>query len=93
MILSLCLLLTRGFGFFIGIDFVSDRTTRNPATAKAKIILDQMLLRADIILSLDGPYENVMKFKPPLTFNKENAEYLIENLDKILTELGTRNHL
>ncbi len=52
-----------------------------------------MLLKANIILSLDGPYEKVMKFKPPLVFNKENATFLIENLDKVLTDLSTRNHL
>ncbi len=30
----------RGRGFFIGVDFVTDRETREPATAKAKFILD-----------------------------------------------------
>ena len=89
----MCYYLIRGYGFFIGIDYVTDRRTRNPASAKARLILDEMLMKANIILSLDGPYENVMKFKPPLVFNKENAKFLIENLDRIITELSTKNHL
>jgi ethanolamine-phosphate phospho-lyase len=40
-----------------------------------------------ILLSLDGPYSNVMKFKPPLSFNKANAEHLIATLDQTLSEL------
>ena len=31
----------RGRGFFIGVDFVTDRETREPASIKAKFILDR----------------------------------------------------
>ena len=40
-----------------------------------------------ILLSLDGPYSNVMKFKPPMCFNKENAKRVVETLDTTLEEL------
>lgn len=46
-----------------------------------------------ILLSLDGPYSNVMKFKPPLTFNKDNANHLISTLDKVLGDLSTSSRL
>ncbi len=46
-----------------------------------------------ILLSLDGPYDNVMKFKSPLTFNKTNAQFLIEKLDQTLTELSIKSNL
>lgn len=42
--------------------------------------------KCNILLSLDGPYENVLKFKPPLVFNQANAEFLIANLSEVLTE-------
>jgi ethanolamine-phosphate phospho-lyase len=46
-----------------------------------------------ILLSLDGPYSNVMKIKPPLPFNKENSDLLIEKLDVILTLFGKQSKL
>ena len=46
-----------------------------------------------ILLSLDGPYDNVMKFKPPLSFNLENAMLLLEKLDHVLIELSQKSLL
>ena len=48
---------------------------------------------ANILLSLDGPYSNVMKLKPPLKFNHENADLVVETLDRVLTELESKNEL
>lgn len=76
----------RGYGYFIGIDLVKDRKTREPATDWAKVILQRMR-DSFILMSLDGPYSNVLKFKPPLVFNKQNAERLIETLDKVFAEM------
>ncbi len=41
----------------------------------------------NILLSLDGPYENVLKFKPPLAFNQANAELLVTSLSEVLNEV------
>lgn len=38
-----------------------------------------------VLLSLDGPYSNVLKMKPPLPFNKENADLVVKILDETLT--------
>lgn len=45
-----------------------------------------------ILLNLDGPYSNVLKFKPPLSFDKKNAEHLIAKLDEVLTDLEKSGH-
>ncbi len=37
-------------------------------------------------LYLDGPFHNVLKIKPPLVFNKDNVDYFVQTLDKILDE-------
>ena len=47
----------------------------------------------NILLSLDGPYSNVMKMKPPLCFNKENAAFLIKTLDAVLSDLNLKSRL
>lgn len=78
----------RGKGFFIGVDLVTDRITREPATEIAQIILDKMKENGNILLSLDGPYENVLKFKPPLCFNHDNAKFLLSHLENLLRELN-----
>ncbi|CAF1310550.1 unnamed protein product [Adineta steineri] len=52
----------RGRGFFLGIEFVRDRKTREPATIGTKEI-QLMLLENFIIISTDGPDHNVLKFK------------------------------
>jgi 4-aminobutyrate aminotransferase-like enzyme len=39
-----------------------------------------------ILMSTDGPDHNVLKIKPPLVFNKENATELIFYLKRILSE-------
>lgn len=74
----------RGSGLFIGIELVKDRRTLEPATAEASEIVQQMRER-HILLSTDGPFENVIKIKPPLVFTKENAREVISTLDEVLT--------
>ncbi|XP_065216073.1 ethanolamine-phosphate phospho-lyase [Planococcus citri] len=76
----------RGYGLFVGIELVTDRTTKDPATEQAKYVLAQMKSKF-IILSRDGPHENVLKLKPPMPFSNEDAEYFVKTLDDILTQM------
>jgi len=39
-----------------------------------------------ILLSVDGPDKNVIKIKPPMVFNDENATFLVENLEAALSD-------
>ena len=39
------------------------------------------------MLSTDGPHRNVMKFKPPMCFTKENVNLLCEKLEAVFTEI------
>jgi len=38
-----------------------------------------------ICVSTDGPFENVIKFKPPMCFSMEDAELVVQKMDGILT--------
>jgi 4-aminobutyrate aminotransferase-like enzyme len=40
-----------------------------------------------ILLGTDGPDHNVIKIKPPMVFNRDNALSLVKNLDNILSFL------
>ena len=52
-----------------------------------------LVLRTEdhILISVDGPFHNVLKFKPPLCFTLENANTLLEALNKHLDNLDTRH--
>ncbi|KAK3612244.1 hypothetical protein CHS0354_039525 [Potamilus streckersoni] len=76
----------RGQGLFIGIDLVKDRKTREPATEEAEYVLHRMK-QEFIILSTDGPYENILKMKPPMCFSRTDADNVIEKLTVTLKEV------
>jgi len=76
----------RGNGFFLGIELIED-TELTPATAKAKETIEKMKVR-QILLSTDGPNNNILKIKPPMPFNRTNAEQLVENLNSVLMEIA-----
>lgn len=40
-----------------------------------------------VLISRDGVEHNVLKIKPPIIFNKENVDTLIEKLKETLIEL------
>uniref|UniRef100_A0A5F8ATU9 Ethanolamine-phosphate phospho-lyase n=1 Tax=Macaca mulatta TaxID=9544 RepID=A0A5F8ATU9_MACMU len=76
----------RGVGLFIGIDLVKDHLKRTPATAEAQHIIYKMKEKR-VLLSADGPHRNVLKIKPPMCFTEEDAKFMVDQLDGVLTVL------
>jgi len=79
----------RGLGLFIGVELVRDRDSLEPATEEAAEVVNQMRERG-ILLSTDGPFENVIKIKPPLVFSHEDAGRVIGELDVVLSGVPRR---
>jgi len=75
----------RGLGLFCGFELVRDRVTKTPTTEAASYIANRMKDHS-VLLSTDGPFENVIKIKPPIVFSRANADFLLANLDKVLRE-------
>lgn len=73
----------RGSGLFIGFEFVKDRLTLEPDTELAQKVKNE-LREIFILVSTDGPYDNVIKSKPPLCFTEENVDELVFALTNIL---------
>ncbi|NNC70341.1 MAG: aminotransferase class III-fold pyridoxal phosphate-dependent enzyme, partial [Flavobacteriaceae bacterium] len=71
----------RGSGLFIGIDMIKEN--KKPDTQLAQY-LKNSLREKHILLSTDGPYNNVLKTKPPLCFTKKNAERVVAAIDEML---------
>jgi len=78
----------RGRGLFLGIEFVTDRESREPAARHAAKTVERMRDR-NVLLSTDGPDHNVIKIKPPLLFSTADADLLVEGLDDVLSESWT----
>lgn len=76
----------RGVGLFAGIELVRDRIERNPATSEAKHVVSRMKDRK-ILISSDGPDDNILKLKPPMVFTIENVNHLVSTLDEVLEEV------
>lgn len=74
----------RGAGLFLGIDIVKDPISRSPDEQLARHIVNT-LREKNILTSIDGPHHNVIKIKPPLCFNQNNAEQLVQELKMILS--------
>uniref|UniRef100_A0A3Q0SC29 5-phosphohydroxy-L-lysine phospho-lyase n=1 Tax=Amphilophus citrinellus TaxID=61819 RepID=A0A3Q0SC29_AMPCI len=74
----------RGVGLFVGLELVTDRE-KTPATEAAAHIVKRLKEEDRIVISTDGPWENVLKFKPPMCFSMENAELVVECIDRILS--------
>lgn len=73
----------RGRGLFIGVELVRDRGSRTPDQAKAKAVVEAMKAR-HVLLSTEGPDDNVLKIKPPIVFSQANAEEFLDKLDQVL---------
>lgn len=63
----------RGAGLFIGVELITDPYSMAPDASLASTLVNAAR-QQEILLSTDGPYHNVIKIKPPLVFNRENAD-------------------
>ncbi|MDP2290739.1 MAG: aminotransferase class III-fold pyridoxal phosphate-dependent enzyme [Actinomycetota bacterium] len=74
----------RGEGLYLGLDLVVDRATKEPATALAAEVANRLRERG-VLISTDGPFDNVIKIKPPLVLALAEADLLCDELDRALS--------
>lgn len=75
----------RGAGLYIGLDVVTDRSSRTPDVATALNIVEGLRQRR-VLTSVCGP-GNVLKLRPPLVFDDADADRLCNALDDTLRSL------
>ena len=76
----------RGPGLFIGLDIVDNKEDKNPDREKA-IEIVETLKNKGVLISNAGQYRNVLKLRPPLVFDLDNANYLLEILNQVFKEV------
>ena len=76
-----------GPGLFIGLDIVDNKEDKNPDREKA-IEIVEILKNKGVLISNAGQYRNVLKLRPPLVFDLDNANLLLETLNQVFREVG-----
>ena len=76
----------RDRGLFFGLELVTDRQSKEPAGAEAKRLVNAMRDRG-VLISKIGRFDNILKIRPPLVFNREHGDFLLATLDDALASL------
>jgi 4-aminobutyrate aminotransferase-like enzyme/Ser/Thr protein kinase RdoA (MazF antagonist) len=76
----------RGSGLMLGVELVSDSHSRKPAPETTEMLL-QIMANKGVLLGADGPHGNVIKMRPPLVLNKQQANDLLQRLDEGFSEV------
>ena len=72
----------RGRGFFLGVELVEE-DGESPARGLASATKN-MLRERRALIGTDGPHDNVLKIRPPMTFDQAAADRLVTELDRAL---------
>jgi 4-aminobutyrate aminotransferase-like enzyme/Ser/Thr protein kinase RdoA (MazF antagonist) len=75
----------RGSGLFLGVDLVLDPVTHSAATAQAAYVVNR-LRECGILTGADGPFNNVIKLRPPLIISERDVDIFTETLRAVLGE-------
>jgi len=75
----------RGRGLFLGLELVRDRATKEHAGEPASAIVNRAR-ELGVLMGTDGPFDNVIKLRPPMTFRREHADILLETLDEAMRD-------
>ena len=73
----------RGEGLFLGIDLIDKGNPLLPNKRLAKYIINYCR-KLGVLISTDGPHDNVLKIKPPIIFNLKDANFLIKTINDSL---------
>ncbi|MCX7174942.1 MAG: aspartate aminotransferase family protein [Proteobacteria bacterium] len=80
----------RGAGLFVGVELVSNRTTRAPDRSLTSQVVNLMRDKG-VLLSACAQGHNVLKIRPPLVLSAEQAGMVVEALDESLTEVQCKS--
>ncbi|MEA1785273.1 aminotransferase class III-fold pyridoxal phosphate-dependent enzyme [Arenibacter sp. GZD96] len=79
----------RGSGLFLGVELWDHQGKPNTNLAAH---LKNGLREKHILIGTDGPFDHVLKIKPPLSFTKANADTLVGALRALLKKEGRTTH-
>jgi alanine-glyoxylate transaminase/(R)-3-amino-2-methylpropionate-pyruvate transaminase len=79
----------RGMGLMLGVELVRDRRSKEPAAAETAEVLELCKERG-LLIGKGGLAGNTLRIKPPMCLNRDDADFLVDCLDEVLTEVSAR---
>jgi alanine-glyoxylate transaminase / (R)-3-amino-2-methylpropionate-pyruvate transaminase len=79
----------RGRGLMVGVELVTDRQTKVPATAHTAAVLERAR-ELGLLLGKGGFFGNVLRIKPPMCLSEADIDFLVDVLDVCLSEAVTQ---
>lgn len=76
----------RGWGMVTGVEFVTDREQRTPATAETARLLE-LMRQQRVLVGSEGRDANILKLRPALVCEKSHVDQFIDALDCSLRAL------
>lgn len=81
-----CIGYIHGRGLFYGIDLVTDRVSKTPARNAARWIRERLKMLG-VMAASTGPFGNIIKLRPPLSFSLYDVDECASALDSALSKL------
>jgi 4-aminobutyrate aminotransferase-like enzyme/Ser/Thr protein kinase RdoA (MazF antagonist) len=75
-----------GRGLFYGVELVGDRSTRKPAKLAGRWVRERMK-SLGVLVASSGPLGNIIKIRPPLSFDIGDADLCFDVLNRALSEI------
>jgi alanine-glyoxylate transaminase/(R)-3-amino-2-methylpropionate-pyruvate transaminase len=75
----------RGKGLMIGVELVKDRTSKEPAREECANVLESAK-QLGLLIGKGGLFGNVLRIKPPMCLNRDDADFLLGVLDCAFAE-------
>jgi alanine-glyoxylate transaminase/(R)-3-amino-2-methylpropionate-pyruvate transaminase len=76
----------RGKGLLLGIELVKDRQSKEPAKEECAQVMDTCK-EMGLLLGKGGLWGQTIRFSPPMCVNEQDADYLLDVLDRALASL------
>jgi len=76
----------RGHGMVTGLEFVSDRDERSPATRDTARLLE-LMREEQVLVGSEGRDANMLKLRPPLVFHGKHVDLFVDALDRCLSAI------
>jgi alanine-glyoxylate transaminase/(R)-3-amino-2-methylpropionate-pyruvate transaminase len=73
----------RGLGLMLGVELVKDRATKAPARDECAAVFEKCK-DLGLLIGKGGLWGNTLRIKPPMCITADDAEFMIEALDRAL---------
>lgn len=77
----------RGKGLMIGVEMVAGDGSTTPLSSEKVMVFWERCRDLGLILGKGGHYENVFRIKPPMCITKDDADFTVAVMRKVLEEL------